>query len=189
MNQICTPHSALVLVDVQKGFDEPRWGKRNNPNAEDNIVKLLSAWRSHDLPIVHVQHCSVDPDSPLRPDRAGNAFKDDAAPQGSEPIFKKEVNSAFIGTELEAFLREHTITRLVFVGITTDHCVSTSVRMSANLGFDTYIVSDGTHTFERTAPDGTVFNADLVHAVSLASLRDEFAKVITTEEILRDFAQ
>ncbi|WP_198038498.1 isochorismatase family protein [Photobacterium angustum] len=48
---------ALIIIDVQKGFDDPYWGRRNNPEAESNITLLLSKWREKELPIVHIQHC------------------------------------------------------------------------------------------------------------------------------------
>lgn len=120
----------------------------------------------------------------LRPDRPGNAFQDVVAPQASEPIFQKTVNSAFIGTDLETYLRERAINTLVVVGLTTNHCVSTTVRMAGNLGFTTFVVADATATFDRVGPDGTLYKAAQVHAISLASLHDEFATVVTTETLL-----
>lgn len=98
-------NTALLLIDVQQGLDDPRWGERNNPGAERNIAALLAAWRRTHRPVIHVQHMSQEPDSPLRPDRPGNAFKPEAVPHPDEPIFQKTVNSAFIGTALEAHLR------------------------------------------------------------------------------------
>ncbi|HBQ99574.1 MAG: isochorismatase family protein [Roseofilum sp. Belize BBD 4] len=50
-------NKALLIIDVQKGFDDPRWGNRNNLNAESHIALLLSAWRRKHLPIIHIQHC------------------------------------------------------------------------------------------------------------------------------------
>ena len=120
--------TALLVIDVQKGLDDSSWGKRNNPNAESNIALLLSAWRKHELPIIHIRPCSVAPNSPLLPGLPGNAFKDEARPLAGEKQFGKSANSAFIGTELEQYLREHDISSLVIVGLTTDHCVSASTR-------------------------------------------------------------
>ena len=73
--------AALLVIDVQKGLDDPSLGKRNNPQAESNMASLLSEWRSHKLPIIHIRHCSVEPDSPLRPGLPGNAFKDESLAQ------------------------------------------------------------------------------------------------------------
>ena len=179
-------NSALLLIDVQQGFDDPHWGERNNPDAERNIATLLTAWRNARLPVIHVQHMSTEPDSPLRPDRPGNAFKPEGAPQPGEPIFQKTVNSAFIGTALEAHLRARQIDTVVLAGITTDHCVSTTARMAANLGFTTIVVSDGTATFERTGPEGDHYSAEQMHRLALASLHGEFATVRRTKDVLAE---
>ncbi len=176
--------AALLLIDVQQGLDEPRWGARNNPDAEQRIADLLAAWRTAGRPVIHVQHLSLEPQSPLREDRPGHVFKSEARPMAGEPVFRKHVNSAFIGTDLEAHLRANGIEALVVVGITTDHCVSSTVRMAGNLGFTVTVVEDATATFERTGPDGTLYNADLMHRVTLASLHGEFATVRSTRDLL-----
>jgi len=177
--------ATLIVIDVQAGFDDPRWGKRNNPGAESNIRRLLDAWRSAHMPIIFVQHCSKSPDSPLRPGTAGNQIKDIVAPRAGEPILRKNVNSAFIGTDLESRLRKNRAGAVVLVGLTTDHCVSTTARMAANLGFKTYVVPDATATFDRTGPDGKAYAADEVHEVNLASLHEEFAVIVETESLVK----
>ena len=181
-------NAALVIIDVQKGFDDPKWGKRNNPHAEENIAKLLAAWRKSALPIFHIQHCSKRADSPLRPGSPGNEIKQIVAPASGEPVLRKNVNSAFIGTKLEAELKKKQVDSIVVVGLTTDHCVSTTARMAGNLGFDTYVVSDATATFDRTGPDGKLYPAEDIHATNLASLHNEFAKVVSTKTILAELS-
>ena len=182
MTQLGT--TALLLIDVQQGLDDPRWGARNNPEAEQRIADLLAHWRATGRPVIHVQHLSLEPGSPLREDAPGHAFKVEARPLAGEPVFQKHVNSAFIGTDLEAHLRRHGIDGLVIVGITTDHCVSSTTRMAGNLGFSVTLVDDATATFERSGPDGTHFSADLMHRVALASLHGEFATVRSTKDVL-----
>jgi len=176
--------AALLLIDVQQGFDAPGWGERNNPDAERNIARLLEAWRNAGWPVLHVQHISVEPGSVLGPGQPGSELKPEAMPAPDEPLFQKNVNSAFIGTDLEAQLRERGIEALVLVGLTTNHCVSTTARMSGNLGFDTYVVDDATATFDRVGHDGRQYDAAEVHAISLASLHGEFATVLGTDEVL-----
>jgi nicotinamidase-related amidase len=131
-----------------------------------------------------VQHCSVTPGSPLLPDQPGVEFKLFAQPIEGEPVFQKSVNSAFIGTELEAYLRQNDLNTLVIVGLTTNHCVSTTTRMAGNLGFDTYLVADATATFDRTGHDGRRYPAEQVHDLALASLHGEFATVVEIDDLL-----
>ena len=177
--------AALLLIDIQQGFDDQAyWGPRNNPDAERNAARLLTAWRAAGLPVVHIQHQSIEPNSPLRPDRPGVAIQEAVRPLPDEPVFPKSVNSAFIGTGLEDHLRQHDIDTVVICGMTTNHCVETSTRMAGNLGFETWLVGDACATFDRTGPDGTVWPAATVHAVSLASLHGEFATVVSTENLL-----
>ena len=177
-------NTALLIIDVQLGFDNPIWGERNNPDAEANIALLLKAWREAKRPVIHIQHCSVAPNSPLNPDTPGVDFKAEAMPIDREPVFQKRVNSAFIGTDLEAYLREQEIKNLVIVGLTTDHCVSTSTRMAGNLGFNVQLVSDATATFSKTGPDSKKYSAEELHAINLTSLHDEFCQVIHTQSLL-----
>ncbi|MCJ8270610.1 MAG: cysteine hydrolase [Psychrosphaera sp.] len=176
-------NAALLVIDVQKAFDDPAWGQRNNPNAEANIADLLAYWRAKQRVVIHVHHSAEVTASRFHPDNIGHEPKAEGQPLPDEPIFKKLVNSAFIGTELEQYLRTHKIEKLVVVGLTTDHCVSTSVRMAANLGFEVTLVSDATATFERKL-DGIHYTADQIHAVHLASLNDEFCQLATSSAIL-----
>lgn len=182
--QALPPNTALIVIDVQQGFDDPVWGKRNNLNAEENIAQLLKVWRTKALPVIHIQHLSVLPESPLRPNQVGCEFKPEAQPLNDEPVFQKTVNSAFIGTSLESYLRQQQIEVVVIAGLTTDHCVSTSTRMAANLGFKVLLVSDGTATFDRDSYNGKHYTAEEIHESALASLHHEFATVVSVSDII-----
>jgi nicotinamidase-related amidase len=179
-----TNNTALIIIDVQEGLDHPRYGERNNPDAEANMRRLLDAWRKFGRPIFHIQHMSTEPTSMLRPELPGNAIKAIVAPQNDEPVIQKNVNSAFIGTDLEDRLRAAGIETVVMAGLTTNHCVSTSVRMAANLGFKTYVVADATAAHAGTGYDGKNFSAEEMHISALASLHGEFATVVETEKLL-----
>lgn len=181
--------AALIVVDVQQGLVHPGEDKRNNPQAEENIARLLAAWRETGRPIRHVVHDSTEPNSQLRPGLPGNAIQAGAAPEPNEPVYRKNVNSAFIGTSLENDLRKDGIDTLVIVGLTTNHCVSTTVRMAGNLGFTTYVVSDATAAFSRKALDGSMRPAEAVHAGALSDLHEEFAEVVDTSEVLEQMVE
>ena len=179
-------NATLILIDVQKGFDEPYWGERNNPGAERNIERLLARWRESGRPVIHVRHDSVEPGSVLRPDHAGNAIKDVAAPRPGESVVGKQVNSAFLGTDLSALLKERSTDTVVLCGFTTNHCVSTTARMAGNLGYRTFVLSDSTVAFAMRAqgPEGRLIPATEMHEVGLAELNREFAAILTTDELL-----
>jgi len=180
-----TDQIALILVDIQKGFEDIEYwgGQRNNPDAELRASELLKIWRDKHLPVFHIQHCSTIPTSPLHETNPGNQFHDLVAPIPGESIIKKNVNSAFIGTDLQTRLDGAKISKLIIVGLTTDHCISTTTRMAGNLGYDTFLVADATATFNKKGIDGQNFTAELIHETALASLNKEFATIVTSEII------
>ncbi|MGB8908324.1 MAG: cysteine hydrolase family protein [Candidatus Cybelea sp.] len=183
MNQLPT-NAALLVIDVQQGFNHPDWGSRNNPDAEANIARLITAWRASGRPIFHVHHDSLSPNGAFRPGTPGNAPKSEALPAQGEPVYRKHVNSAFIGTALEGDLRSTGVSTLVIVGLTTPHCVSTTTRMAANLGFKTYLVSDATAAFDLVGIDGRKRSAADVHYGALSDLQAEFATIVETAALI-----
>jgi nicotinamidase-related amidase len=181
-------HTALVVVDVQTAFDDLAYwsptGRRNNPGCERNIAALIGAWRATGRPLVYVRHDSDEPESPLRPDRAGNALRDfvDGEP---DLLVSKQVNSAFYGDpDLHAWLQQRGLGRLAICGVTTNHCVETTARMAGNLGYEVLFALDATHTFDRVGPDGTLVTADELARATAASLHGEFATVVSTAELV-----
>lgn len=177
---------ALILVDIQKGLDNLEYygGRRNNPDAEEKAAQILHFWRQNQLPLFHIKHNSTSPDSPLVKGNPGNAIKEEVKPIGNEPVIEKNVNSAFIGTDLQQRLEKQGIQKVVIVGLTTEHCVSTTTRMAANLGFETYLVADATAAFDKVGPNGKKYSAETIYEAVLASLHGEFAKVVQTDELL-----
>ena len=178
-------HTALLLIDVQQGFDAiaATGMPRNNPEALDCIASLLAAFRASQTRIIHVHHASTEPASVFRPDALGYSAMPAARPLEDETMIVKEVNSAFIGTGLETHLRAENIRTLVIAGATTNHCVETTVRMAGNLGFDTRLVEDACWTFDRTGPDGRLHKAADIHAMTLANMSGEFAEIVSAGEV------
>lgn len=173
---------ALVVIDVQQGFDDSVWGRRDNPACEANIASLIEAWSVAGRPIVIVRHDSTSPGSPLRSGQPGNDLRPGIA---GDVLITKSVNSAFYGDpDLQAWLTERGITRLTICGVTTNHCCETTARMAGNLGYDVTFVIDATHTFDRVGPDGSVIPAEEIARVTAANLHGEFATVMATEDVL-----
>ena len=178
-------NATLLVIDVQRGFLDPSWGPRNNPDAEANIARLVAAWRRDGRPVRHVHHSSRSPTGTFFRGTLGYDPKPEAAPAPGEPVHVKGVNSAFIGTSLEQDLHDAGVDTLVVVGLTTNHCVSTTVRMASNLGFTVYLVEDATATFDRLGLDGRTRPAQEVHAAALSDLSEEFAVIVNTDDVLR----
>ena len=174
----------LIVVDVQRAVDEPGWGERNNPDAEARVAAALAGWRERGAPVIHVRHHSVEPGGTFVPGTPAFEFKPEAQPLDGEPVLTKTVNSAFIGTDLEERLHAAGASAVAIVGLTTDHCCSTTARMAGNLGFETWVLGDAMATFDRRAPDGELIEAAVMHRTALASLHDEFAEVMDTEAAL-----
>lgn len=176
--------TALIPIDVQRGFDYAPWGRRDNPAMEDNSRRLLRAWRSSGRPLLHVRHDSVMAGSSLRPDHPGNAFRDGFEPLPGEAVIAKSVNAAFIGTDLDLRLRRLGVTCVVLFGISTDMCVSTTARVAANLGYRTLVVGDACCCFDLDDGAGGTIPAETIARVHLATLRAEFAEVPDTDGVI-----
>ena len=176
---------ALILVDVQKAFlYEDYWGgNRNNKNAEIICGKILGKWRELNLPVFHIRHSSTNPQSKLNEQNKGFEFNENVLPEKNEPVITKNVNSAFIGTNLKEQLDELGIKTVVIVGITTNHCVSTTTRMAGNFGYETYLISDATATFDRIGINGEKYSSEIIHLTTLANLNEEFTTVWDYEKL------
>ena len=188
INQFSTD-SCLLLIDVQRGVDVlTHWGgengRRNNPEAESNMLALLSEWRQAGLPVAWTLHDSREAASPLKLSEAGGKLKPGFEIAASDIVVEKDVNSGFVGTSLEILLRRAGIQRLVVVGFFTNFCVETTIRMSGNLGFDTYLLPDCCATTNRVGPDGTDYDPDLVHSMTVANLHGEFCTALEINQTL-----
>lgn len=177
-------NTALIPIDVQRGFDYPPWGHRDNPEMEANGMRLLDAWRTSGRVLIHVRHDSVIAGSSLHPDHPGNAFRDGFDPHAGEAVVGKSVNAAFIGTDLDLRLRRLGITSVVLFGISTDMCVSTTARVASNLGYRTVVVGDACACFDLPDGDGGIIAAEAISRAHLATLRAEFAEVVGTNDVI-----
>ena len=179
----------LLLIDFQKGFDEiAARQRRNNLEAEGRALSLIELWREKGWPLIHVRHDSVHETSPFRPGHIGNQGMNFTAELPGEPVIRKTVNSAFIGTDLGERLRALGSPEVIIAGASTDHCVTTSVRTGSDLGFRMTLVADACFTFDRTSPSGTVIPAEAVHEAHIASLDGEFARIKSASAVIAEYS-
>ncbi|HKX91580.1 MAG TPA: cysteine hydrolase family protein [Sphingomicrobium sp.] len=183
MSEIDLASAVLLPIDMQQAFDAPSWPRRWNANIDANGLALLSAWRAAGRPIIHVRHNSVQPGSSLAPGAPGNAFRPGFDPLNDEPLISKSVNSAFIGTDLDLRLKRLGAKHVVVFGISTDMCVSTTVRTGANLGWDMILVPDACDCFDLPDGQGGTIAAEEVQRAHVATLAFEFARTFSTAEL------
>jgi len=178
-----------LLIDVQKGVNVfEHWGgptgRRNNPAAETRMLELLAAFRQQGLSVIFSQHDSREAASPLKLSLPTGAMIDGFEPRDGEIVIRKDVNSCFIGTDLELRLREHRIGRLAVAGFFTNFCVETTVRMAGNLGYDCYLAHDACATCNRVGLDGRDHDPELVHNMAIASMHGEFCTALTAAQMV-----
>lgn len=175
---------ALVLIDLQRTMADPARPPRNNPQAEANAARLLSAWRTSGGPVIHVRHLSLEPISGFYPGRPGAEFQDDFMPRAREHVVDKHVTDAFAGSGLERYLRLRSIDTLVLAGVATNYSVEATVRSAGCLGFEATVVADACFTFARADLSGEIRTADEIHLASLSNLDGEYAAIRTTDQVL-----
>ena len=176
--------AVLLPIDMQQAFDGPDWPRRWNADVDPNGLALLAAWRASNRPIIHVRHDSVHPGSSLAPESPGNAFRPGFEPLPGEPLVTKSVNSAFIGTDLDLRLKRLGAKHVVTFGISTDMCVSTTVRTGANMGWDMVLVPDASDCFELPG-NGGIIPAIEIQRAHVATLAFEFCRIFSTAELTK----
>lgn len=183
MTDLDLDRAVLLPVDMQQAFDGPQWPRRWNEHVDRNGLMLLDAWRRTGRPIIHVRHDSITDGSSLHPASPGNRFRDGFGPKGEEALVSKSVNSAFIGTDLDLRLKRLGAKHVVVFGISTDMCVSTTVRTGANMGWDMVLVDDASDCFDLPDGKGGTIAAEAVQAAHVATLGFEFCRVVSTAEL------
>lgn len=177
--------SALLVIDIQDSFKlGPRWERRNNPDFEKNVDRLLQSWRSAGLPVIFFLHTDPDPgferDSPLV------KIMDFLSPREDEPVLLKDTRNAFTSTDLQKRLDEKGVKRVVITGISTEQCCETTTRVAADLGYDVDFVTEATATFPISLPDGGELSTDEVVRRTEAVLRHRFARIARVDELVEE---
>lgn len=176
---------AVLVIDMQEGMaDRIRLGRVPvNPEAPDQIARLLADARAKALPVIHVHHDDPDPASPFRKGFPGAAPMPCAAPRAEEAVLWKHASSAFAGTGLDAHLRALGVTELVVAGAVAAFCVTSTVRMASDLGYRVLLPQDALLGFDLPAHDGGRIDAATVHRVTLSLLGADFATLTTVADL------
>ena len=182
--------TALVVIDVQKAFIADRdegypWA---NPDAPARIAALLAAFRAKGLPVIHGHHHGLDQRDTFHAENPLSAPRDEVLPLEGERVEINHGSSAFVGTGLEATLRETGYDQLALAGGAANYCVESTARMAGNLGFDSTVVGDALINFQKAMRDGRVMPPGDVLAMTLANLSGEFAEIASTDEVLAKVA-
>lgn len=176
--------TVLLPIDMQQAFDEPSWPRRWNGKVDENGLALIEAWRLAGRSIIHVRHDSIVDGSTLHPSNPGNQFRPGFGPRGDEHLITKSVNSAFIGTDLDLRLKRLGVRHVVTFGISTDMCVSTTVRTGANMGWDMILAADACDCFDLPDGNGGAIPAEAIQAAHVATLGFEFCRVASTRDLI-----
>ncbi|MDG4719271.1 MULTISPECIES: isochorismatase family protein [Thalassospira] len=180
--------SALIVLDVQKAMDHPRWNAKNNPGYADVIAKLLAAFRSENLPVIHIRHEDANPASSFYVNGPGQPFKDEVTPRDGETVIAKQQNCAFVGTPLEQHLRDHGIKRLIFTGVVIHNSLDVTIRMAHCLGFENWLPLDATTAIDVTDANGRTFPAQDVFDLYAAVLASEYCQLTDSTAVLSALA-
>jgi nicotinamidase-related amidase len=135
------------------------------------VREVLRAWRSAGGFVVHTRE-GHQPDlsdcPPAKRDRAspslrigdvgpmgrvlvigepGHAIVPELSPAEGELVIDKPGKGAFYRTPLQAELQARGVTQLIFMGVTTEVCVQTSMREANDRGYECLLVEDGTASY------------------------------------------
>lgn len=182
--------TALVLIDIQNDyFPGGRMEVEGSVEAGVHAKDLLTAFRKHRLPVIHIQHVSSRPGATFFvPGAHGVEIHDNVAPQKGEPLIRKNFPNSFRGTELLEHLQDAEITRIVIAGMMTHMCVDATTRAAFDYGFQCIVVSDACAS-RALSFGGTSVPADHVHTAFLAALNGIYADVIGTTELMASLGQ
>lgn len=178
---------ALVLIDIQNDyFPGGKWTLRGIEAAAENAAKLLAAARAAGDLVVHVRHEFPTADAPFfAPGSEGAKIHPKVRSIESEPIVLKHHVNSFRETDLKAILDRHGVEEVVICGAMSHMCVDAGTRAASDLGFKCIVVHDACATRDQEF-GGAVVPAAQVHASFMAALRFGYAKLVSTEEYVRE---
>ena len=179
--------TALLIVDVQKDyFPGGKMQLDGSIEASERIKKVLESFRKRKRTIIHIQHIATSKSATFfLPDTKGIEFHDNVIPQEDETIIQKHYPNSFRNTGLEKHCKDKGIDSLVIVGMMTHMCIDTTTRAAYDLGYRCTVLEDCCATKSLNFKNRVVDSKD-VQTAYLAAIDGTFARVISSEEYLRE---
>ena len=176
----------LLIVDIQNDyFPGGKWELDGSEKAGNVAGNLLTFFREHKMPVVHIQHVAKA-DSPFFvPGTPGVEIRPVVKPLPNETLIQKNFPNAFRETKLLDHLRSQGIDQLVITGMMTHMCVDAAARAATDFGFQCRIAQDGCATRTLNLNDKTV-PASEVHAAFLAALNGAYGRVLAADSIMKE---
>jgi len=178
-------NTALILIDIQNDyFAGGLIPLADMDRAAANAALLLGDARARHVPILHVRHIAKSDEAPFfRPGTAGSEIHNSVTPRPGEIVIEKARPNSFVGTALEAALRQAGVTQLTLCGAMCQMCIDATARAAVDLGFDVTVVEDACAA-AQVSFNGVTVPAAHVHASIMAPLAASYAKVVKTQGLL-----
>jgi nicotinamidase-related amidase len=182
-------NSALIIIDIQNDYFPGGACELVNPErAAGQAKKVLNTFRQKGLPVYHVRHISNYPGATFHLEGTkGSEIHTIVAPLPEEKVIIKHAPSAFLQTDLSKELMAQGVSHLVICGMMSHMCIDTSVRAAMDYGFKVTLLEDACATKDLVW-NGTVIPASTVHNTFMASVNGVFAKVMQTEDFLKQLS-
>lgn len=177
--------ATLIMIDCQNTYRHGVMRLEGVEAALKDAARLLTRARGVGIPVVHIMHDAGE-GSPYDVRAEIGQISGEVAPAAGEPVIVKNYPNSFVGTELDALLREAPGRDLILAGFMTHMCVSSTARGAFNLGYRPVVVASATATRELPGDDGAPVLARTVQAASLAEIGDLFAVVVRTPDDIPD---
>lgn len=160
--------TALVIIDIQDFYFPGGKAELVNPEkASQKAAQVLKFFRENEMLVVHVRH-NFEP---------GGDIHKNVKPINGEKVISKDDVSAFNGTELQSYLDEHGISKLVLCGMQTHMCLEGTTRAAHDLGYKCTVISDACATRNLTFGNKVIQSQD-VHFSTLSTLKGSYAEVL-----------
>ena len=179
--------NCLIVIDAQESFRQrPYFTERDLPAYLASQNALIEGCVARGVPLVRIFH--VD-----GPKTLANAFAAESghvrplaelAAFDAAATFHKSRHSALVGTQLQVWLTQNGIQKIIVSGIRTEQCCETTTRHASDLGYAVDYVLDATLTFDMTHLDGSLLTAADIKARTAAVLTDRFARVCSVQQAL-----